>query len=799
MANFFTRLFKKEPAVIPELPSGQDTRIISYEGSRYGLMNIGEFPRANPDDLARRKGLKIYAQMRLDEQVKAVCVFKRDAILSRGWSLKYEEDTKLSEKERKDRIDTLSKLIKKMPGTFIDVLNNISTGREFGFSLSEKVYAPVMIGGKKWSGIAKIKARDPSSFDFITDDQGELIRCEQVIGNRRIEIPLEKFIYYVHNPEFDQYFGRSDLREAYRSWYFKNEMIKYWAIYMEKMGGGVWVGKSMEDTAPRAGTAAYDQLTEVLRNAKNTGSIMLPKGVDLNVVFPQSSDAYEKVCTWHDLAIARALLVPNLLGVSHTGQTGAYSQSQTQLEAFAWTVKADSERLASCLNDQLFKDLGDRNWGDGEYPEFCFNPISQEQLRWMITTWKELIGAKAVITTEADEARLREILEMPPRDEKSIPLVDPNEEARRQHELKVAEANAKAGPQDQEPSAGDKTPVKEVPSEEKVTKADLREAISIAIGHQRQKSNALSMRRATRRASERVNFAVIAARQDSLAKALVADLSTNVCRITASLLGNEEQMKLLIDTDVQDIASIEFSAADKGRIKTLLNRALTGAWSLGQQHALTELERANRKKLARVNMASLKDKAGDYFDSNAFRMSGNITDGARAVIQQELQNSVKFGRTPKEAKEAIWSRLVSKGFSTREAVLRQETDEGIIQALNALWVDDEEQAAHYLDTLTRTNLFEAMNEARFAEFTDPELSDFVLALRYSAVLDNRTTEICEAMHDRVFKSDNPVWDDLRPPNHYNCRSVLVPITTVDGWDGEEDDVPNVEAQSGFGK
>ncbi len=797
MANFLTRWFKKEAAVKLDKPKDTDLRLISYEGSRYGVMNIGEFPRANPDDLARRKGLSIYAQMRMDEQVKAVCVFKRDVILSRGWSFMFPDDCKLSDKEKKDRITLFNKLVRKMPGTFIDVLNNVSTGREFGFSLSEKVYGIVTLDGKTWTGISKIKTRDPSSFDFITDDQGELIRCEQVIGNRRVEIPLEKFIFYVHNPEFDEYFGRSDLREAYRSWYFKNEMIKYWAIYMEKMGGGVWVGKTVEDTAPRAGTQAFDTLTQVLRNAKNSGSIMLPKGVDLDVIFPTSSDAYEKVCTWHDLAIARALLVPNLLGVSHTGQTGAYSQSQTQLEAFAWTIKADSERLAACLNDQLFKDLGDRNWGDEEYPEFCFNPVSQEQLRWMVTTWKDLVGAKAVITTEADEARLREILEMPPRDEKSVPLVDPNEEAQRQHELKVAEASAKAGPDDQEPSS--KESDKEDTDSKKVTKADLRDAIAVAIGHQRHKEESVSMRRALRRASSRVSFAVIAARQDSLAKALIADLSTNVCRITANLLGNDEQLKLLIDTDVSDIASIEFSSADKGKIKTLFTRALTGAWSLGQQHALTELERANRKKLARVNMANLRDRAGEYLDANGFRMSGNVSDGARAVIQQELQNSVKFGRTPKQAREAIWSRLVSKGFSTREAVRGQETDEGVLQALNELWVDDENEAAHYLDTLTRTNLFEAMNEARFAEFTDPELSDFILALRYSSVLDNRTTEICEAMHNRVFKTDNPVWDDLRPPNHFNCRSVLVPITSVDGWDGEEDEVPNVEAQVGFGK
>jgi uncharacterized protein with gpF-like domain len=59
------------------------------------------------------------------------------------------------------------------------------------------------------------------------------------------------------------------------------------------------------------------------------------------------------------------------------------------------------------------------------------------------------------------------------------------------------------------------------------------------------------------------------------------------------------------------------------------------------------------------------------------------------------------------------------------------------------------------------------------------------------------------MHDRVFKTDNDVWDDYRPPNHYNCRSLLIPITQTDveagDWDGKESEVPDVEPQAGFGK
>lgn len=33
---------------------------------------------------------------------------------------------------------------------------------------------------------------------------------------------------------------------------------------------------------------------------------------------------------------------------------------------------------------------------------------------------------------------------------------------------------------------------------------------------------------------------------------------------------------------------------------------------------------------------------------------------------------------------------------------------------------------------------------------------------------------------------------------HNCRSVLIPITEVDGWDGRESPPPSVQPQQGFG-
>lgn len=784
----------------------------------YEKATISLGPRYNPDDLVGRKGLRIYQQMRLDEQVKAVVNFKRDAITARGWSFKYEDTSSLSEEERARRCYVFEQILCRMRGSFVDAINLVAMGRDYGLSLTEKIYSDVTIDKQTYVGISEFRGRDPSSFEFYTDDFGTLTRVVQQVPFRRVDVDMSRVIHYVHSPEFDPYYGRSDLREAYRAWYAKDTLVKLWLMYLEKMAGGFVVAKRTEESTIQYGTAEYTSLQDVLRNLHATAGIIPPKGVEIEVHWPATTDAYEKALVFFDLAIAKALLVPNLLGISHTGQTGAYSQSQTQLEAFFWTLNADASRLEACLNEQLFRDLGDQNFGDGEYPMFCFKPASVEHIKWMVEQWTKLLSGGAVIATEEDEAHIRKLLEMPKRDEESTPLVDPMAQQQQDmaqqaqdHGQRMAE-NADARAQAEADRAAKEAQTAEYKAMREEFAALKGVIAGLAHGPRKEPGDAAVKGHGGRvvphgrlkvaneaqfsRAVMRVNFAVIDKQQDRMASDLTSQVASFTARAVKKLLGTDEDLGKLTDEDTADIAGVEFAGFQKAKLKDMYRKSLASAWSLGGSMARNELERARGQRL--VRMADLRDKASDYFEVNGFRMAGNVSDGIKAVIQQELQNSVKFGTSPSVTRQNIWDRLVSRGFTNRESVLDTEEDPAVVRTLKDLWGVSEKQTAAYLDTLSRTNLFEAMNEARFAEFTDPELGDFVQALEYSAILDDRTTDICEALTGKVWAEDSDMWDKYRPPNHYNCRSVLIPITTVDGWDGVESPEPSVQPAKGFG-
>jgi SPP1 gp7 family putative phage head morphogenesis protein len=766
-----------KPAAVEVDPRAEPTEQPLLESTAYAggsaLYALAlAWPRYNPDVLLSRQGLAVYDQMMADEQVKAVMKFKRDAILSRQWSFKFDDDSALSPEEKKRRIDVMGDIVDRMKGSFIDSLTFILRAMRHGFSVTEKIYDLIEVDSKSYYACVELRPKPPFSFYFITDEFGTLQRFGQNYGGQLRDLDVRKFIHHVNDPEEDPWFGRSELRAAYRSWYSKDVLIKLQNLWMERMAGG-FIVVSADKEAPGLSKSERQALNDAIANVKTISGVVLPPGYKAENLAADGETGFEKVIEYHDLAIAKALLVPNLLGISHTGQTGAYAQSQTQLEAFFWTLNSDSKRLEATLNEQMFYELCELNFGDGEYPCFEFKPASEEFVKWVVGQWSTLVSANAVITTEADEMHLRQILNMPSRSEADKPLVTPSQaQAGKIADAKLAQAGGESAPDAIDPSGAENYRAH--------TKDGKPRTCSVE---------------AFSRASSRVAFSVIERKAEQMA----SDGKMQLARVMATAIARAVQGAsdaLKNPTAAQDMA---FKSSDMQRLNTACRTILQGGWDLGQRQAVKELESARKTPMVRKSFRALRDQAAEYLAMNGFRMAGNLADGARAIIQQELLNGIKAGDRPEIVKAHIFERLVSKGFVTLGASLDVIDDEDTQTSLKGfLGSDIEIGAASYLETLARTNLFEAMNEARFNEFTDPELDGFVEALEYSAILDDRTTEICQALDGDVFKADSDEWDIYRPPNHYNCRSVLIPVTKVDGWDGQESETPSVQPQAGFG-
>ncbi|BAS32832.1 minor head protein and DNA pilot [Ralstonia phage RS138] len=82
-----------------------------------------------------------------------------------------------------------------------------------------------------------------------------------------------------------------------------------------------------------------------------------------------------------------------------------------------------------------------------------------------------------------------------------------------------------------------------------------------------------------------------------------------------------------------------------------------------------------------------------------------------------------------------------------------------------------------LETIYRTNIQSAMMAARYKQMLANVR--FRPYWQYIAVMDGRTRPSHAALHGRVYRYDDPIWQYLFPPNGYNCRCRVVALSERD--------------------
>jgi phage gp29-like protein len=410
LRHTLARLLPRRPAArgapAPEpLPAGE---LAWADGLFFGAVPL---ERWNPDALLARHGLGLYARMLEDDQIKALLAFKRAAVAARAWRFHLPRETPT---HRRCAAFFRFVLEQQLKGTFSQALHGLMTSQAYGFSVVEKVYAPMRWRGRMHWGVAALKLRPAASFTFVMDAHGNLVELVQQQGPRRVALPPERFIHHVNHPEMHPHYGESDLKACHRHWWAKENILKFWNVYLERMASGFVHGKVSSSLS----AAEQEELRRALGNLSARSAVVTPAGVELNLVTAPHTDAFERAVAARDKAIARALLVPPLLGFSEQGAAGSYAQSRTQLEAFLYGVNALAESLADTLNEQLFRELARWNFALENPPRFAFDPLSDEQKRAIAGAWREAVQAGIVRPAAADERRTRELLGYPAEERK---------------------------------------------------------------------------------------------------------------------------------------------------------------------------------------------------------------------------------------------------------------------------------------------------------------------------------------------------------------------------------------------
>ena len=224
-------MLERLKGIFAKTPTPTKGELASTEMLMYQSLNL---PTYNPDALAKRKGgLKVYDSMRIDDMVKASLTLKKQATLAPGWEIEAASEDKADV----EVAEFVKFVFEDMDGTINNALKQILTALDYGYSITEEVWKVIEQGPYKGKvGIRALKAKKPHYYRFDLDKYSN-IKPKGLIqdlgfgtGLGGTKLPINKFIIYSYQKEFGNWYGSSDLRPAYRNYWSKDNLIKFWNI-----------------------------------------------------------------------------------------------------------------------------------------------------------------------------------------------------------------------------------------------------------------------------------------------------------------------------------------------------------------------------------------------------------------------------------------------------------------------------------------------------------------------------------------------------------------------------------------
>ena len=775
----------------------------------------------NEDTLVEKKGIKVYREMeQRDAQVRYSFALKKFALLSVDWSIEAAntEDLEDAEKEEAERqAKFINHVMENIEGDFDSSLLKILNAWRDGFSVTEKLFNIIPDGEfAGMFGLERLKTRDPDSFNFSTDKHGNLetMTQDRTFSDDGITpLPIDKFIIYSHNPNGDEgvdVYGQSDFRPAYRYYFMNDHVHRFWGLYAQKYAMPMLWGKLPRNVR---NTEYADKLLTILKNMQADSVGVGADDIDISVIESggKSTSDFKELLTYNNTMIQRAILVGgDLVGGSGDGK-GSYALSRTHWDVFVMALTHEQKVLEeTILGEQLIYQLIDLNFSKPYYPRFRFDALIKDDQKLQSEIAVMLAGAGLI---NRDEEWVREFVGVPELAEgKALDQVEPEQEpaeveapkpeapdvaqpapepatqpeANQEKDVKVSEDLVLNGAQiaaavqiviavaagklprdsglgqlelmfnisaDQASklmgSAGTNTPTTPNP----IPKAPEASPAPEVPGFQVRR---FQLSREKTAAEAKIDFAAIEEALDRDEAVAIEELTEVMDKIGASYIKDAEKAKIIGSQDSKKIDKLRLKGL--GELRDAMAKHLEIVFRKGNQDAKKELGKENF-----IGETLAGSKLRELLAQKAFGFAGIVQDDMLKKLNAILANGIEKGWSAERIAREI--EKVIGGFTGKAGLLKPDgkavTPSAIMRSV-------------------RTNTTSAYNLGRREFYQDPAQGDTIKGVQFSAIIDSRTSDICRHLDGKVFNSDDTdAINRFTPPLHFNCRSVLVPITEQD--------------------
>lgn len=222
----------------------------------------------------------------------------------------------------------------------------------------------------------RLKWRDPRWFEFDRTD-GETLRLKT--NGPSEELAGFKYITHVHPAKSGLPIRGGLARPAAWAYLFKNYSIKDWVTFLDAYGMPLRVGRYENGTTE-------DNIRLLMRALAQLGSdaaAAFPKSMEVEFIDRkggESGDVFERLATWADLQVSKAVLGQTSTTDAVAGGLGS-GQATTHNDVRGDIERADAKLLAATLNRDLVQPMVMLNHGlRDKYPRIRIGRPDQVDL-----------------------------------------------------------------------------------------------------------------------------------------------------------------------------------------------------------------------------------------------------------------------------------------------------------------------------------------------------------------------------------------------------------------------------------
>lgn len=704
----------------------------------------------NPDALIMRKDYDIIEDMKTDDQVRAVMTMKKFARISTGWEIRPAS----SAKSDVAAAEFCKWCLEQLPGTFNKHLFQQMSALDYGFSITEMNWQLEKEKGSKYNGkivLQSLKTRQPKHFKFYQDVHGNLEKdgiAQELVSGQIKKMRADKFILYTYQEEFDNLYGMSDYRSFYREWWIKSVVLKFYAMWLERFPFPPTIGWY----PPGTPDAHVDALEDILEHLQTGTIATLPMGITLDQLeIPGSaSDAYKTAIDTMNKGITRGALVPDLLGYTESASRGSYALGKKHFDVFLWILKDLGTNIGTLLTEQLLAPLTAYNF-DAQVPLFVL-PAPEDDLESKSKILKILLDGQVVDPTEE---WVREYMNVPQKDQPYM---------RRFGE-----------------SSGD---IKSFDSGE--TEDNLRQPEPFPF------RNLTEYERATE-----IDFGET--------KFFLEKWVTDIADKTSDALFGEvgkiiPQIKGYFQN--KDYRSIRNLHLDTRDIEKEMEDQFAEVYLLSMASGVNEIEKSLQQILSFQTTTDLKPTPAERIKQFIGRVPITKTEWLKLVSGLKSKAFTVAGFIERDIIHTIQDltyRAISEDWFVNDLVKAIEKEQ--IQYTGRAWTlpPGTPMKKYHTKLVFRNAIASIYNNARRDLYFDPDVDEYVPALQYSAIMDERTRPLHRAMDEKIYLKSDPIWKEIFPPNGHNCRCTVIPVTANMDFIISDPLPPNVRPDAGFSK